>query len=788
MDEDAFKASASKNIEKVVNKSMAKLNVSVDKFMVSVSPALGQVSDWLSGFGEKIQDSLEEFGTTVDRSQKIFDQVTSKISLKAASPEDEKEILDQTFQIFDTDGSGAITIVNMHQIADLYGITALQGKKAESLMDKYNTDTKSGREIDRDEYEGLVKDDSLPNLMVNILRKYTKKLSVIGGSVGLASMRAELAESMVDYVSLVSAKNLTKIEVLTRQLVDQSSVVPVEFLADIWYEFRQNSHSPDNSALVDIGQLFANDSIKLGPERTLQAINELCNCTFYAAEGFAVEDQDDVVKEVVTWVSNAPGGKDALKKYGKIENTAGNWADSYYNYVHEKSEKYMKAHTAASGNRAMGSTASTHARELQEALLGGKSAAANGQDPDADRVSGSGQPARPETLAFAKEFSQEILDDAHDKNKLASDFSGTSSDALDSVANDMSGMVKKTQSFLTTMDKFAGPQGQDNLKKEANNFIHGTSRDILTISNSQIDRAVDTAKCTAGDQLACENGGKKLDMPMQMSGAMVFLTSTTSELKSALPTVIDNLKFAKKEVSAVSSAIKSIMQMLGLKAPPIFKQISKLYKLAWIGYFSFFFLFTFTMLFYAFWSSGWFGGPQANVASPDYEPPQTFGQRLRTCCNSCLACVNGCCSGHLVFWSCMLLAQVIVLLLFITSLVICLLTGVQAFLGAGCAQIYLIGDDDVCSAALNLVKIFLRTFAVKEVPDLDDVCSRERLLTCALIRDEIQASAIKVIIGAMLASVLSFQMLLDSATKHERARCIRLLDEDEKKGLAASSS
>jgi hypothetical protein len=519
----------------------------------------------------------------------------------------------------------------------------------------------------------------------------------------------------------------------------------------------------------------------------LEAITQLSNCTFFAAEGFAVEDQDDVVKQVVTWVMNAPGGVDALSK-STVPNSGGNWADSYYNWVHDKSEKYMKTHTAASGNKAMGSAASKHARELQEALLGGKSAAANGQDPDADRVSGSGRPARPETLAFAKEFSEEVLQNAHEKNKLASDFSGTSSNALDSVANAMSGMVKKMQNFLTTMEKFAGPQGQENLKKEASSFIAGTSKDILTISNSQIDRAVDTAKCTAGDQLACDKGGKALDLPMQMSGAVVFLTSTASDLKSALPTVIDNLKFAKKEVSSVSSTINSVMQMLGLKAPPIFKQVSQLYKTAWIAYFTFFFLFTATMLFYAFWASGWFGGPQANVASSDYEPPRTFGQRLRTCCNSCLACINGCCSGHLCFWSCLLLAQLVVLLLFLTSLVICLLTGIQAFLGAGCSQIYLIGDDDVCSAALNLVRMFLKTFAIADVPYLDDVCSKEKLLTCKLIRDEIQASAIRVIAGALLASVFSFQMLLDSATKHERARCNRLLDEEEKKGAPASSS
>jgi hypothetical protein len=347
-------------------------------------------------------------------------------------------------------------------------------------------------------------------------------------------------------------------------------------------------------------------------------------------------------------------------------------------------------------------------------------------------------------------------------------------------------MIKKTQNFLTTMEKYAGPGGVENLRKEADNFVAGTARDIMTIANAQIDRAMDAVKCEAGEQLACSSSGKELDLPMQLSGAVVFLTSTVSDLKAALPTVIDNLKFAKKEVSSVSSAITSIMEMLGIKAPPIFDSVAKIYKTAWIAYFTFFFLFTFTMLFYAFWASGWFGGPQADVPSSSYEEPQTFGQRLRTCCGSCMACINGCCSGHLCFWSCLLLAQVIVLLLFVTSLIICLLTGVQAFLGAGCSQVYLIGDDKICSAALGLVKQFLKSFSF--TVDLGDVCGSQKLLTCALIRDAIKGEAIKVVIGALVASVLSFQMLLDSATKHERARCNRLIEEEEKASAAASSS
>lgn len=784
-DVDAFKATASKSLEKVVNKSMNKVDQIVQKFIVVVGPALDQVGEWLSSFGEKIQDQLEEFGTTIDRAQKIFDQVASKISTTAG--EGEADMLEQTFDIFDTDAAGVISIQNMHDVSELYGITALQGTKGETLMKQYSTNKKGVVQLSRDDYAKFVFDETLPGLMTNVMRSYTKKLSVIGGRLSLSTMRAELADAVVDYVALVSAKNLTKIELLITDLVGPSSIIPIEFLADIWYEFYEDSNDPVSIAIEDIGQLFANYSIKLGPERCIKAISLLTNCSFFESEGFEVEEQSKVVKQVVTWVSSAPGGTAALEKYGEVQNSAGNWADSYFNDVDKKATKYAATQSSSSGSKAAGTTASSNAKELQDALLGGKSAAANGEDPDAKRVSGSGQPAKPETLAFAKEFSESVADDATTKNKLASDYSGDSSNALDSICNSINGMIKKTQSFLTTMEKYAGPGGQDNLKKEAQNFVAGTARDILMISNSQIDRAIDTISCEAGDQLACSNTDKELDLPMQLSGAVSFLTVTVSDLKAALPTVIDNLKTAKTEVSSVSSVINSIMEMLGVKSPPIFDSVSSLYKMAWIGYFILFFLFSFTMLFYAFWSSGWFGGPQANVSSSSYEPPQTFGQRIRTCCNSCCACISGCCSGHLCFWSFLLLAQVIVLLLFVISLVVCLLIGVQAFLGAGCSQIYLIGDDEICSAALALVQQFLKTFSF--TVSLGDVCGSQKLLTCNLIRSAIQEQAVKVIIGALLSSVASFQMLIDSATKHERARCNRLLDEEEKeKAQAASSS
>ncbi|CAK9117509.1 unnamed protein product [Durusdinium trenchii] len=168
---------------------------------------------------------------------------------------------------------------------------------------------------------------------------------------------------------------------------------------------------------------------------------------------------------------------------------------------------------------------------------------------------------------------------------------------------------------------------------------------------------------------------------MQLNGAMTFVTSNLKDLQGILPQVVKNLKTAKKEVGIVSGVIDSMSQILGLKTPPLLQQIAGMYKTVWILYFVFFFLFTGFMLFYAFWANGWFGGPQVELSTESPEPPQTFMERLRTCCSSCTACLSGCTSGHLCFWSLLLLAQVVILVLFVISLVVCLITGLQAFFG-----------------------------------------------------------------------------------------------------------
>merc|ERR1719162_660923 len=104
------------------------------------------------------------------------------------------------------------------------------------------------------------------------------------------------------------------------------------------------------------------------------------------------------------------------------------------------------------------------------------------------------------------------------------------------------------------------------------------------------------------------------------------MNTVLTALQGALPSVIDDLKFARKEVSAVSAQLKNIFGMVKVKGPPVFDLVAQLYSVLWIVYFVFFGGITLGLLFYGFWSSGYFGGPDA-TANTEYEPPVTMRER-----------------------------------------------------------------------------------------------------------------------------------------------------------------
>lgn len=126
------------------------------------------------------------------------------------------------------------------------------------------------------------------------------------------------------------------------------------------------------------------------------------------------------------------------------------------------------------------------------------------------------------------------------------------------------------------------------------------------------------------------------------------------------------------------------------------------------------------------------------------------------------------------FWSCIIICEVVVLLLFIIAIALTLIGGIKAFLSSGCSTIYLIGDDSICTGILSVLKTFLATFWDDGANALSNVCSTESLLTCQIISETVMTSLLYTTVGGMLAAILSFQMIVNTAQLHEQSRWVRI--------------
>jgi hypothetical protein len=224
----------------------------------------------------------------------------------------------------------------------------------------------------------------------------------------------------------------------------------------------------------------------------------------------------------------------------------------------------------------------------------------------------------------------------------------------------------------------------------------------------------------------------------------------------------------------------SVFELLGIKGPEIFDLISLLWKVLWIAYFCIMAPLTLVILYYAFWAGGFFGGPQPLTQDNNnaYEPPKTCWQRLRVCCSCCCLCCQKCHDTQLCFWSSIIFMQIIILIIFVISIVLCILAGVKAFVTAGCSEVYMLSDPTVCSATMGGIKNWLSSFIVAEAAEaLDQICPTNNLLTCDMIAGKMKTSMLLTTVFSFVAVIMSLQILIESATLHEHARFRRLYAE-----------
>jgi hypothetical protein len=356
--------------------------------------------------------------------------------------------------------------------------------------------------------------------------------------------------------------------------------------------------------------------------------------------------------------------------------------------------------------------------------------------------------------------------------KLGEPIGGMLSDQMQGPLSDQLGAMLGDKFHSVTQDLLgkAADMVEEQLKKQqssknnANNRAKRHQSSLITVQQYHARRNA-TGELDETDFSDPDNGNSWQQL-------VVLLLS----LNNAVPTAGDALKYARLQVSKISSNLDSIFGVFVEQGPKTFGSIGNTWAAIWVLYYVFFLPLNLAMLYYAFWASGWFGGPQPiNEEEEELVPPTSAMDKLTACLSSCCMCCTKFHDTQICFWSCVMLMQVVVLLIFIISILLTVVAGVQDLITSGCAQLYVVNDHSVCSDALANMKGFLESFHVSHPEEVfENICSEQSLLTCELITEKLKSSSLLSVVGGFTATLLSLQMLIESASLHEMARYRRL--------------
>mmetsp|Transcript_97086 Transcript_97086/g.274669 ORF Transcript_97086/g.274669 Transcript_97086/m.274669 type:complete len:1158 (+) Transcript_97086:91-3564(+) len=955
-------------VHHVLNSMVNKVSDLLAELLEKLKPALEEVGDLILKFGDKIQTGLSMFSVTVDRVQKLFDQIMAKLH---GYGDNEDELLHETFNLFDVSNTGFVTTKDLQDVSRLYSITALQGSLAQKLVSKYDLD--GDARLTMEELRMVVNDPAIPDSMTVVLRTYANRLAEVAGVVASARQRDEVANAVVDYLELVCAKNQTKVGWIAERLSNGS--LPLEFTGDVLVELCLNIDDPNKLTTADVGANFVGKMYDLDPENTLAALELLSNSTYWLSEGFEASDQPVCVKRVTEWVTNASTitsarTSEAVKGVGDSTVTELLRRSGEVLVHHDLlkafpailesqceagiSKQLMARHRDRMQQRGARFSSKTSQLLLNQ-LLGGASPTDVGAPTPAERAVKSGVLARPETLEFAQWLANNASHTATGFQEMCFNYSASSSNAVDSVASRIQGVVSETKGFIDMMMRYATPAAIERLEDQIAEFTESALEDVQSViekrvaslmgnSSDVIDAAIQRATHKAGEQLgrmigrvvsspfaeaikepmeqlmgeivqnpkvgstlgdklgaevadavsnltgealaaktgdiletvvesALDKGsdifeagldsiaGKFADsfgggrgesgllqqrgtpavseavrrlqqrrqerkkvsllqwqdraeaseleeaawadladgmqeadsvaqqpgfvdkLPAAVSGAWEAIVNLLRSLMNLIPAAVQVLKNARREVSALASNLHNTFTTFQAKGPPVFQQAASLWRMVWSAYFMFLLPLNCLLVYYAMWSGGYFGGPKPIEEEEVIEPPQTYGEKMRTCFRACSGCMRKCHDSQLGFWSVVILLEVVVLVIFAVSIVLGILGGVKVFVVQGCNEFYVLHDNVICTETLVNLRNFLGTFmldsSMRPVQDIEieEACGAYRLLTCDMIVDQMRTSTILTTAFSFLATLISLQLIIDSAVLHEQATFRRLANE-----------
>jgi hypothetical protein len=663
------KSQAMTAVSDIIKSEVGKINDLLQAMLKAASPALLQIGKWEISFGTKLQQDISQFGTTIDWVQKTFDQIMQK--LKGENMAYEPYMLYNTFNLFDPEANDCITYEGLQGIATQYSITAVSGSKGEAIFSEYSKDGC----INKEQYAQMVLNPGLQGILGTILRTYAEDLAEVGGTLNQARLRDDVADAVVDYLNLVSAKNHTKVGWIAERLTNGS--IPMAFTAVVMRELVEQMSDPNVLTTINVGALVMEYMVYMNATYTLESLKTLTSPAFWISQGFLPEGIGSVVETLGGWINAAineteMGTNPAMSL---LQDGASTMSFAQLGAKAEADLKQLKQRVREEhGVKREKLFESASSKQLFYHFLGGKTINKgnflDGLTPTEWETLHVGVPAVPATLEFAKFLSWNCTLDASIYLHNVMEYTSTSSNQLDAFANDIQNFVVKVQSFLTTIETYSGESGIAYLESEFMSFVDGAESALISAIEPMIDNiitevidevekageGVDPAKIiqeveeefesiigggmkpsstkavAALQEYAVSAAGQSMALTTKDASMEIFeeISTLLADLMNLLPAAVSTVKDARSEVCTVAQDMTSIFDIFAVKGPEIFNDVASLYSLLWIVYFILLLPLTVGILAYGFWASGYMGGPHAADYPEESEEeaarPKSFGE------------------------------------------------------------------------------------------------------------------------------------------------------------------
>lgn len=514
----------------VVNQELQQL---LHQLLSILRPVLDKIASWITQFGDIIQAGMTQFTQSLDKAQKVFDQVMAQLS-SSDKAKAKEEMLDEVFNLVDIQSDGKITLQDLKDAGMIYSVSALHGDKPDVIFPKY--DKQNRGYLSREELGLLVEDKTIPGVMTTILRAYALQLTQIAGNIRSVTERDLLAGAVVNLIAALLPKD--PIKALWMAQAMGNNTFPMLMTASVMAQLCINNNVSSTSTL-DIGAMFLRMEYLLNPRYIADALDLMSNTSFWFTQGFDPDVQPTCMRVVTEWINQARWGiqiqKKARPKGGfhalnpnttendtendTEHNTGSTGASASASLLEVEVDEVevevdafdpevleaMPAHAhrlallAVTEHRAERHSARASQREalfstrtsqfLLHNLLQGV-AASDGPSERVTRLLHKGENASQAALNWASWVAANATRDALKYQELCFKYSTSSSNVLDSFATQLMGMAKKIKTFISLMETYASPAGIHKIENSVSNFIDHGMHDLFLSVEQAVDHLI----------------------------------------------------------------------------------------------------------------------------------------------------------------------------------------------------------------------------------------------------------------------------------------------------------